>query len=72
MSQVFGTPIIIGVYRISNVSQAHAVLLNGWPTKHTAHWAHAVHACSAAQRGAIPLNKARKAFERAAKEAGYK
>lgn len=61
----FGPPI----GSITTLPQAHARLLNGWPKKGTVAYAHALHACKLASLGLLPINKARMAFERAAREA---
>jgi Protein of unknown function (DUF982) len=63
--RAFGPPI----GKAATLAQAHAQLLNGWPKKGTALHAHALHACRLASLGRFPINKARAAFERAAREA---
>jgi hypothetical protein len=63
--RAFGPPI----GRFTTLAQAHAALLNGWPKKDSVVYAHALHACALASLGRFPINKARAAFERAAREA---
>jgi len=60
-----GRPVVV-----TSSSQALERLQGWWPTRDGMMYRHARHACALAIEGAIPSKIARKAFMRAAKEAG--
>jgi Protein of unknown function (DUF982) len=69
----FGTLLIgRGVYAalVKEPAQARSLLLNGWPDKSTVNYKHALNACNQAMANTLTNYQARKAVERAAKEAG--
>ncbi len=55
---------------VTSSSQALERLQDWWPTRDGTMYRHARHACVLANEGSIPPKIARKAFMRAAKEAG--
>ncbi|MBZ9993072.1 DUF982 domain-containing protein [Mesorhizobium sp. BH1-1-4] len=55
---------------VTSSSQALERLQGRWPTRDGTMYRHARHACVLANEGAIPSKIARKAFVRAAREAG--
>ena len=72
----FGAPVFVAIgasgqtVAVTSSLQALGRLLHGWPARDGAMYQHARHACVLAIQGSIDSKVARKAFERAAREAG--
>ena len=72
----FGPPVFVAIDRpgqtvaVKSPRRALELLLVQWPTRDGTMYRHARHACFLATEGSIASKAARKAFARAAKEAG--